>query len=347
MNRLVCGLALVGALLLAAVPPAQAQRWGGSSPGSCPGGVCPQPQTASWQGYLAPSAPQAQTFAPQTTGYVWIPANGGFGLFLGSRQIGSWVDRESAYYPYDGARFGEPCEPPCSSPGGGTARTRKVVQNDPPKCGCLGKCECECECTCVGNTLVSAGPPEPALPNYGIIRDRPLQPGRTWLNGREVPLRTAIEAVGTPGIPDDGLLPCLVIRGSEYECSAVRKDLDTNPALAYWKGRVKVQCYNPAVDGQSWVAKDFPEGKPAIRFQDAKGKGYFLLTSYPGPDQLAEALRKTDPLYDPKKDPNPLAPKPGPSPEPAPATPLNPWAVIVGCVAVAVIGYLILRRPQQ
>lgn len=162
------------------------------------------------------------------------------------------------------------------------------------------------------------------VPNYGLITSELRTSGEHYeVNGQQVTRQQAQAAIGGP-IPDDtGRKRISVIGGTEAERKRVTDDLASNPALSAWKDQTIVQSF--AADAWQVRPGFVTTGHPSIYFQDAAGKVLMRADNYEGPEQLAGALRRSDPLYRPDLDPNGK-----PKPAPAPAVPglpeLPPWA---------------------
>jgi hypothetical protein len=110
-----------------------------------------------------------------------------------------------------------------------------------------------------------------------------------------------MDAVGKT-LPDDSkLLRLTVISADEGKRKAVLSDLLTHPALSPLKPQLVVQTYAPS----HWAVKDAGftlAGDCVIYLQRPDGKVLHRQDEYRGPEKLAEAIRKADPSYDPKKD---------------------------------------------
>jgi hypothetical protein len=148
---------------------------------------------------------------------------------------------------------------------------------------------------------------------FGVDRDKISSGERYRIGDREVTKHEAIEQLGAASgtIPNDAANLRLTVIGSEEDRHHVLDDLTKSPALAPWKDRLVVQDYGPtdwAVAGVGFVTS----GKPNLYVQHPDGKVLLRLDEYPGPEALAEALRKADPNYRPDQDPN-GQPKPQPT----------------------------------
>jgi hypothetical protein len=148
-----------------------------------------------------------------------------------------------------------------------------------------------------------AAAPRQGTPNFGVDLDR-LHAGeeRYHLNGVPVSREQAAQVMTGNTIPDDAARLRLTVIGDDG--GRVAQDLGNAPALAPWKDRLVVQTYPP----NHWaVAKTgfFTQGRPTIYVQTPTGKVLHRQDDYAdGADGLARALRRADPNYDPKKDPD-------------------------------------------
>lgn len=180
--------------------------------------------------------------------------------------------------------------------------------------------------------------------NFGIMDNR-LRTNRYSISGRDVGAAEALDALGGSGgnVPDDSGLLRITIIGNEAARKAVLRDFDQSPELAYWKGKVMINTYEPSnwriKDGGFKVPSD--PAKPVIYFQKPDGKVLWRQDNYEGGAlALANALRDADPLYDPNKDPQPNKPKPL-APD-ASGTSFNAWWLIIP--AVVVVLFLLWRK---
>lgn len=153
--------------------------------------------------------------------------------------------------------------------------------------------------------------------NFGMLYTGPAPQGSRYrLNGREVSREEAVAALegrpptyqGPQSFPDDSAKLCLTVIGPKAERDRVLADLDSSPALAWAKGRYKVQGYDP----DNWAVARYrfvTSGRPTIYLQEPGGRDLLRVDAYPGPAELsaklqeAEKLRSPDPNYDPAKDP--------------------------------------------
>jgi len=150
-------------------------------------------------------------------------------------------------------------------------------------------------------------PTEPPVKNFGVALEKlvPDEAGtaRYILNGRPVPREIAMAAL-TGDLTDDTQKLRLTIIGAEPERKTVLRDLSTHPALMPYRLHLLVQDY-PA---DHWAVKTggfYADGKPTIYLQAPTGMVLHRQVDYlDGAEGLAVAIRKADPSYDPKKDPD-------------------------------------------
>ena len=152
---------------------------------------------------------------------------------------------------------------------------------------------------------------QPTVRNFGVdvdklaCKDGEPCPAPTYkINGHDVDRKTAMKAIVGADVPDDTEKLRLTVIGSEAERKKVLADLDSSPQLVGVKERVLIQAYPPdhwAVTGAGFSAG----GKPTIYVQAPSGKVLHRQDDYAdGASGLATAIRKADPNYDPKKDPD-------------------------------------------
>lgn len=152
-----------------------------------------------------------------------------------------------------------------------------------------------------GEPPVDRPGPEGTVTPTGVIRKR-IDKGRTLINGKAVSTAEALRVLGAE-LPDDAGKLRLTVIGADEVRKAVLNDLQASPALAPYKAQIVVQDYAPG----AWpLAAGFEStGSPSIYVQDPSGKVLHRQADYAdGPDGLATALRKLDPNYDSKKDPD-------------------------------------------
>lgn len=180
-----------------------------------------------------------------------------------------------------------------------------------------------------------AAPKEERVANFGVDRDRISGHERITLNGQTITkAQAAAYLAGDARVPNDADLVRLTVIGSDAERAKVLSDLVTDKDLLALKSRLVVQDYRP----DEWAvarAGFFTGGHPTIYLQRPDGKVLHRQDEYAGPVELATAIRKADPNYQPAKDPNLLKPQP-----------LNPesWPTWVWLVAG---GALLLSNRQK
>ena len=184
-------------------------------------------------------------------------------------------------------------------------------------------------------------PAEPPLLRWALAPARPPVGGngmswKPWwrktarytVAGVECTKDTAIQAI-LGGLEDDSTKLFLTAIGPPAERQKVLSDLDGDPALAAYKGKLHAAAYDPS----AWeVAPGFrKDGRPTIYLQNAKGKVLHRQDDYQGGAAAlaqalekatsAQGLRKPQP-YDPAKDPE--------CRRPHPQAPKSPWYVLAG-----------------
>jgi hypothetical protein len=145
-----------------------------------------------------------------------------------------------------------------------------------------------------------------AVTNYGVDTGR-LNGHREEsyrLNGEAASREQARQAIGDPRLPDDAGRLRLTVIGDPQATARVTADVAQAPMLAEWKDRLVVQSYAP----EHWtVARSgfVTSGKPTIYLQAPTGQVLHRQDDYAdGAEGLARALRRADPAYDAKKDPD-------------------------------------------
>lgn len=149
-----------------------------------------------------------------------------------------------------------------------------------------------------------------AMENFGIDTRHLAHVERCWLNGKSITIEEGRRILGDDSqLPDDLNLPRLTVIGAASERERVLADLDGNPSLAAWKGKLVVQGYAP----DHWAVRDagfVVSGSPRIILQsppDEAGRARVLHSQgdYEGGAlELAQALRKADPNYNGLRDPD-------------------------------------------
>jgi len=146
------------------------------------------------------------------------------------------------------------------------------------------------------------------LVNFGIEQEKLNHAEGYWLNGLALTSKQACKILGNASVlPDDATLGRITLIGTKEDCNQVNNDLVSHPSLLPYKGKYLVQSYLPG----DWAVKDVGfdvSGSPRIIIQEAPtttGMARVLHSQADysdGPEGLANALRKTDPNYDPTKD---------------------------------------------
>ena len=145
--------------------------------------------------------------------------------------------------------------------------------------------------------------PPGAVANFGLDADRIAGAPEYWLNGRAVSRQEALAAFGA--LTDDSGRLRLTVVGDEALRRQVLVDLASHPSLVALRDRLAVQDYSP----NHWAVAGVGLA-PGVTLQpppgpDSRAPVLFRFASYAGPDSLATAIRKADPLYRPERDPDP------------------------------------------
>jgi hypothetical protein len=148
--------------------------------------------------------------------------------------------------------------------------------------------------------------PAKTVTNFGVDLDKlnGHREERYQINGKAASRSQARQALQDATIPDDAGRLRLTVIGEPASTQRVVGDLASAPALASWKERVVVQSY-PANHWAVAQAGFYTAGKPTIYVQTPAGKVLHRQDDYSdGADGLATALRRADPNYDARKDPD-------------------------------------------
>ncbi|OAI41018.1 hypothetical protein AYO40_00630 [Planctomycetaceae bacterium SCGC AG-212-D15] len=217
-----------------------------------------------------------------------------FGLYRGGVQIAGYDTRSRIYRSYDAAKriWGPADRAPWMKECCACVFGCECGDN----CQCSGGKRCVDECTCVAKTS--------AIPNYGVDLSRLNgQHEVVSLNGRKIPKELLPDILAGGQLVDDSGKPRLTVIGTDPERKRVLDDLN-RPPLSEWKDQLLVQGYPP----NHWTVTRsgfFSAGRPTIYLQTAGGKVLHRQDDYAdGADGLAQAIRRADPSYDPKKDPD-------------------------------------------
>lgn len=301
----------------------------------CCGGRCTVPAVA-----VASAAPSWQWRA--NPGAEWL------GLFRDGTQVGAW-SAASGYRPLlPGDAWGEACEPPVALPAFAVTAV--------PSCRCCRDCPCGRRCACYRQGACAAAcncarrdeaqAPEGCTVeddgtlNFGVRQATSSDgPPRYWVAGKPAARQEVLALLGAGGkVPDDAGQCHLTVIGTEDQRRPVLHDIDAAPALAPWKGRLKVQSYDPT----HWaVARSgfFVAGAPTIYYQAPDGRVLHRQDDYAGgAEALAGALRRADPSYQPQSDPDRRRSDPS-----GPAS--LPWSAPAAAVGALVL--LLLSRRSS
>jgi hypothetical protein len=295
----------------------------------CPGGFCPLAGPVS-----LPSVPLAIGETYRWEEYAdRDPAL--LKLVCGNHQVGVWIKGKREYRPRIGDDFGPPCLPPIAPPG------LAAASRCPSGC-CAGECSCQggkrCDdphCPCLFPAREGFVPTK--LPTGADFSK--IKPGRHTLNGMPVCRETALQAIEGGSIPDDAGKQRLTVIGTVSDRARVVNDLKNAPELAAYRTALVVKSYDPS----HWAVANAgfrTSGAPSIYLQEADGTVLHRQDGYAGAADLANALRKAQPDYDPNKDPDlrrtpappPTPPGPAPAPAPAPTPTADPVADALSAV---------------
>lgn len=190
-------------------------------------------------------------------------------------------------------------------------------QHPEKTCPCSTACTCGCNqekgCTC-GNPPTRVPKPRPHYSrNFGVDPARLSREAGYWLNGQKVTRaqvwariaqRQPQPTITQRTIPDRTRLLRLTVFGDSTQCQRIQADLKQHPALLPWRGRLVLQTYPP----NHWVAQEYGfqvKDNPTLYLQTPDGTVLHRQDDYTGgPEELARALRKADPAYQPDKDPD-------------------------------------------
>lgn len=221
---------------------------------------------------------------------------GRFAHYLGGVQVGGYDANLKIYRAYDVTT--DTWGPP------------QRLSSKKHSCACVAGCYCGDECPCSGGkrctddcTCVARNGAEQAIPNYGVDLSRLSGKHEevVTLNGHKIPKHRAHEILSGQLQDDSGKLRLTAIGGPERK--QLLDDLE-KPPLNEWKDRLLVQSY-PLDHWAVTRAGFFTGGRPTIYLQAPDGKVLHRQDDYAdGANGLAEAIRRADPAYDPKKDPD-------------------------------------------
>jgi hypothetical protein len=173
---------------------------------------------------------------------------------------------------------------------------------------------------------------------------------RFTLNGVAMAPR---ELVGVLEVPDDSRLWHISVLCEDKALrERILKDFKSSPALAPFAGRTRVQAYDPQQKVATIMLAPFKLDRDttfqrtrfAIYVQPPVGKGgtseVFPLYTYTGPEELAQFIRKCDPLYNPDNNV-----RPSPAGDFLTNIPAAAWVLIAGVVLLVVV--VISKNPNR
>ncbi len=326
------GLVMLALFILLCACPKALGAWGA---GGCPTmGYAPVGPVGPYGPSVFAPSPMS---APALLGYRWEGWEDGdadlLKLTKGGKWVGVWCYSKGEYKPWEGAKYGEACPPPFPVPGVGFVKP-KDVPAAPCSCGCTacqGGCGCAKGAKCADAACRCGPPPVTEPPIFGVDSEK-ITPDRTRLtvNGETKPVTTrqAIQAI-KEGLPDDKDKPRLTAIGTAEDCAKVAADVAGDKDVVFQQFRPddwQVKGSGFVTDGKPMIYLQAPDGKVLHR-QDAYDKGRL--------DVALAAIRKPDPHYDPKKDPDLSKPADAPL-----GVPL--WAWLAGGAAAVVV--VVARR---
>ena len=256
--------------------------------------------------------------------YLWIKAGDTQqALMCNGQQVGNW----------SGGRFYEV----------GTWREIPLPQGvelpQGPHYGCVcTNCQCGKDCKCSNNKGCQCQTCKEKTPEVltGVIPEKRGVPCTT-VNGECVPSTKAYEAL-VSGLPDDsGKCHITVICGDKTIRDGIVAFIKADPNSQ----KFQVQDIDPTAVKESWMLEcgfkkpSTPQGV-VVYAQAPGGKVLWREDSW-NPQHITLGLRKTDPAYDPNKDPD-LNPKAAPAPvviEPVLKT--GHWIAIAGIAVTALV----------
>lgn len=172
------------------------------------------------------------------------------------------------------------------------------------------------------------------VPNFGVEKSKIHEAPVNAINGKPCSRKEALDAIQSGQLPDDRNKLRLTVIGQEAERKAVLNDLSSSPLLAAYREALVVQEYGP----DEWPVKcGFKtDGHPSIYLQTPDGKVLHRQSDYAdGPQGLATALRKTDPTYDPAKDPD------------ARKSPLSNLKIEPWMIAAGLVGFYLMTKKEE
>jgi hypothetical protein len=175
--------------------------------------------------------------------------------------------------------------------------------------------------------------PPPAADHFGVEADQlKADATRYTVNGRPA-TRDQVEQAVRQGVPDDAGKLRLTVIGPDAERKRVLDDWAAHPALQGCRESVLARDYPP--DHWAVARAGFAGGgRPTIYLQAADGRVLHRQDEYRGPEQLAEAIRKARPDYDPARDPDATARATWPD--------WPPWAWLLAGAAAVFLGRPVL-----
>lgn len=250
----------------------------------------------------------------------------------------------------------------------GTSKAKR--QPCPGECECAcndhGKCECfdgehcgcrSCPCGLTGverKAAIEQRDSDKAVKNFGVELNKLHKTKRQSINGKPVSREMLLDRLKENGrsieggkLDDDSMkLPITAIGANREQ---VTRDIKEHAAFASLRDNLLVQGYAP----DNWAVSKYgfkTDGKPTIYLQDRDGRVLLRRDDYAGgPELLAKqvgeaievaSLRRRDPNYDGKSDPDGTRPI-----VPAVAGAI-PAPIILLAMAVAGLGLAVLTQRK-
>jgi hypothetical protein len=287
--------------ILTSGPPAYGR--GGCSGGGCSGGG------GAEMGLALPALNMVAVAPPS---WLWTKTDDPTwqALWFGGAQVGAYRLKDDTYRPLSSqGEWGEVCDIPSAAPPVPGRRLIGQVRTDPkkepPKCSCCDMCACGGKCKCSACKCKTTKPKvvEEEIPNFGVDEPYINKDGlRYYYNGKEITRDEAKRLLEKSELIDDSQKMRMTVIGTESQTAKVKADMDS-PAVAALRAWVLPMYYAPdhwAVSRSGFKC----DGAPTIYLQSADGRVLHRQDDYQGPEELMAAVRKIDPLYDPRKDPD-------------------------------------------
>lgn len=225
-----------------------------------------------------------------------------------------------------------------------------------PDCGCkrcddgcdcvAGKGSCGPGCKCISAEKVISDEAATQGVDFskvgkGCDRARYTRGGRGGV--REVTRAEAERLVTAPSLPDDATKPWLVVVLPDAERKAAEAQYASAPEFAAYRGKFRLQSFAP----EHWYVSH-KKFQPGVTVMLPDGSLAKHLSSWDAAE-VAKALYRASPDYDPKKDPDAKhpAPHPAPGPDASPSWEHAKPYVPCGCAVLSALGVVMLFRKEK